>query len=162
MLLPFVLLLLAVYHLLLGEFDINFYLSEKPPEFLKALILGALIGSALVYTLLRLFISWVFCLPFLLINGLLPAQAMAASREAVHGKRLKIGAWLLSWLGFSLLASALVSGLVGLIGTLTLPLAAKSFATLLVVVSLITFLGAVLNFVLTLCASSILSLSRPA
>jgi glycerophosphoryl diester phosphodiesterase len=158
MLVPFLLLLFAVYHFLLGEYDINFYLSEKPPEFIKALILGALIGSALVYALLRLFISWVFCLPFLLINALSPGQALASSREAVHGKRLKIGAWLSSWLGFSLLASAVVSGLMGIIGTLILPLAAKSFATLLAVVSFIALLGTVLNFVLTLCASSILSL----
>jgi len=157
-LVPFLLLLLAIYYFLLGEFDINFYLSEKPPEFRQAVVLGALIGIALAYVLLRLFISWVFCLPFLLINGLPPAQAMDASRKAVHGKRIKIGAWLLSWLVLSLFFSALFTGLVGLIGTSLIPLAVDSFGVLLIVLSVIALLSVGVNFVLTLCASSILSL----
>jgi glycerophosphoryl diester phosphodiesterase len=157
-LVPFLLLLLAIYYFLLGEFDINFYLSKKPPEFRQAVVLGALIGIALLYVLLRLFISWVFCLPFLLINSLPPAHAMDASRKAVHGKRMKIGAWLMSWLVFSLFFSALFTGLVGLIGTSLIPLAVDSFGILLMVLSVIALLSVVVNFVLTLCASSILSL----
>jgi len=105
-----------------------------------------------------LFISWVFCLPFLLINGLPPAQAMDTSRKAVNGKRLKIGAWLLSWLVFSLFVSALLTGLIGLIGTSLIPLAVDSFGILLIVLSVIALLSAVVNFVLTLFTNSILSL----
>jgi len=149
-LVPFLLLLLVIYYFLLGEFDINFYLSEKPPEFRQAVVLGALIGIALVYVLLRLFISWVFCLPFLLINGLPPAQAMDASRKAAHGKRMNIGAWLSSWLVLSLFFSALFTGLVGLIGTTLIPLAADSFGILLIVLSVIALLSVAVNFVLTL------------
>ena len=157
-LVPFLLLLLAIYYFLLGEFDINFYLSEKPPEFLQAVVLGVLIGIVLIYVLLRLFFSWIFCLPFLLINGLPPAQAMDASRKAVRGKRTKIGAWLLSWLVFGFFVSALFTGLVGLIGTSLIPLAVESFGILLIVLSVIALLSVVVNFVLTLCANSVLSL----
>ena len=157
-LVPFLLLLLAIYYFLLGEFDINFYLSEKPPEFRQAVVLGGLTGIALVYVLLRLFISWVFCLPFLLINGLPPAQAMGASRKAVHGKQIKIGVWLLSWLVFSLFVSALFTGLIGLIGTSLIPLAVDSSGILLIVLSAIALLSVGVNFVLTLCTSSVVSL----
>jgi len=74
LLLPFLFLLSAVYFSLLGEFDINYYLSERPPEFYQALALGVLISIALIYFVLRLAISWVFCLPFLLINDLPPGR----------------------------------------------------------------------------------------
>ncbi len=157
-LVPFLLLLGAIYYFLLGEFDINFYLSEKPPEFYQAVVAAALLGAGLIYTLSRLFISWVFCLPFLLINGLSPAQAMKASREAVAGKRIRIGLWLLSWLALSLLFSALFTGLLGLMGTYLVPLAGDSFGILLLVLGALALLGAAVTFVLTWCGSSLLSL----
>jgi glycerophosphoryl diester phosphodiesterase len=151
-------LMWAVYFFLLSEFDINYYLSEKPPEFYKAVTLGALIGIALIYFLLRLTISWVFCLPFLLFDDLLPAQAMSASRKAVEGRRLNIASWILSWLGFHLFASAFSTGLIGLIGTSLVPLAVDSFGVLLTVLSVIALLGSAVSFALTLLASSLLSL----
>jgi glycerophosphoryl diester phosphodiesterase len=157
-LLPFLLLLSAVYFLLLGEFDINYYLSERPAEFRQAVILGTVIGIALFYFMLRLAISWVFCLPFLLIDDLSPAQALEASREAVRGKRINIAGWLLSWLVFSFLASVFMTGLIGLIGASLIPLAVNSFAALLIVLSVIALFSAAVNFALTLCTGSLLSL----
>ncbi len=157
-LLPFLFSLLAVYSLLLGEFDINYYLNERPPEFRQALVLGTVIGIALIYFMLRLAISWVFCLPFLLIDDLSPAQALDASRKAVHGKRITIAGWLLSWLVFSLLASAFITGLIALIGTSLIPLAVNSFAALLMVLSVVALLSTAVNFALTCCTSSLLSL----
>jgi len=158
LLLPFLFLLLAAYFSLLGEFDINYYLSERPREFYQALALGVLISIALVYFVLRLAISWVFCLPFLLINDLPPGQAMIASRNAAQGRRLSIATCLLSWLLFSSLASAFITGLIGLAGTLLIPLAMASFGALLIVVSVIALLSVTMNFVLTLLSSSLLSL----
>ena len=58
--LPFLLLILAVYKTYLGEYDINYYLSVKPPEFMTALLLAGLIVLVLVFMLIRLFISWVY------------------------------------------------------------------------------------------------------
>jgi len=157
-LLPFLLLLLAVYSSLLGEYDINFYLSRKPPEFVQAVVLGSLIATALMYVLMRQFIGWVFCLPFLLINGLSPAQAMSRSREAIRGHRLQIGAWLAAWLVSSLLVAAVITGFLGLTGDLLVPFTVASFSKLLLVLSILSLLAAVLNFALTWISNSILSI----
>jgi glycerophosphoryl diester phosphodiesterase len=157
-LLPFLLLLSAVYFFLLGEYDINYYLSERPAEFHQAVVLGTVIGIVLIYFMLRLAISWIFCLPFLLIHDLSPARAMAASHKAVRGKRINIAVWLLSWLVFSLLVSALITGLIGVIGTSLIPLAVNSFVALLIVLSVIGLLSVAVNFALTLCTNSLLSL----
>jgi glycerophosphoryl diester phosphodiesterase len=155
---PFLLLLLVVYTSLLSEYDINFYLSRKPPEFLQAVVMGGLIVIALVFVLMRQFIGWVFCLPLLLINGLSPVQAMSRSREAVMGQRLQIGAWLAAWLVSSLLVAAAITGLMGLAGNLLVPFAVASFRKLLLVLSMLSLLAAVLNFALTWISNSILSI----
>ncbi len=55
---PFLAVAGAVYFALLTEYDINYYLQEKPPEFLVAVGIGAVIAAALVALLLRLFTSW--------------------------------------------------------------------------------------------------------
>jgi len=155
---PFLLLFLATYYILLGEFDINFYLSEKPPEFYQALIIAGLIAAVMAWLLLRLFISWVFALPFLLLNGLSPTQALAASRRAVKGHRLKIGVLLVIWMIVSVAISALITGLIGVLGTFLVPMAVKSIAVLLLVLSVVAIFSISMNFVLTLFSNSVLGL----
>jgi glycerophosphoryl diester phosphodiesterase len=152
------LLLLVVYTSLLGDYDINYYLGRKPPEFVLAVVLGGLITLVLLYALARQLIGWVFCLPLLLINGLSPVQAMNRSREAVRGQRLQIGFWLVAWLGSSLLAAAAVTGVIGLTGNLLVPLAVASFRRLLFVLSLLSMLAVMLNLALTWISNSILSI----
>ena len=156
--LPFLLLILAVYKAFLGEYDINYYLSEKPPEFLAALLLGGLIALVLVFVLMRLFISWVFCLPLLLVNGLSPAQAMKKSKEAVVGHRKHIGTWLLAWLAATMLVAACVTALVSAAGNLLVPLTLDSFGNLLLVLSMLSLIALLLNLAVTWISNSFLSL----
>jgi glycerophosphoryl diester phosphodiesterase len=156
--LPFLLLILAVYKAFLGEYDINYYLSEKPPEFLTALLLAGLIVLALVFVLMRLFISWVYCLPLLLVNGLTPAQAMKKSKEAVIGHRKHIWAWLLAWVAATILAAASITALVRATGNLLVPLTLDSYGNLLLVLSVLSLLALLLNMVVTWLSSSFLSL----
>ena len=157
-LLPFVLLLLLIYRLLLSDYDINFYLAEKPPEWQLAVALGAVVALACGANLLRLFISWVFCLPLLIFSGRAPRQALADSSRAARGERVAIGTWLLAWLVGSLLLTAAVSGLLTLAGMYLLPSSAESIKTLLVVLGLASLGGFLLYFAVTFAASSWLSL----
>ncbi len=113
---PFVLLLGLVYLLLLSDYDINYYLAVKPAEWRAALLWAALIGFGWAIHLLRLFISWVFCLPLVLLNAVKPSEALAQSRSAVQGQQREIGAWLIGWLIFSTLAAAAASALVATAG----------------------------------------------
>jgi len=157
-LLPFVLLLLLLYQLLLSDYDINYYLAENPPEWKWAIALGGIIAAACAANLLRLFINWVFCLPLMLFSGRSPLQALADSRAAAQGHRVAIGIWLLAWLLASLLLTAVVSGLLTLAGMYLVPGAAVSVETLLLALGLVSLTGFLLYFAISFAASSWLSL----
>jgi len=157
-LLPFGLLLLLVYKALLGEYDINYYLSEKPPEFVQAALLGGLILVGLVFVSMRVFIDWAFCLPLLLINGMSPSEAMTGSKEAAREYRLHIAAWLAGWAIFSLTGAAAVGAFMLISGRLLLPLALDSFNIVLLVLIAISLLATVLNMGVAWISSSFLSL----
>jgi glycerophosphoryl diester phosphodiesterase len=86
MLLPLVVCLIAIYFILLGAHDINYYLSVEPTEWKWALIFCALSfllwGSAVCLLLLR----WIYALP-LWLEGMRPFRAtLAASWDATYRK----------------------------------------------------------------------------
>jgi len=157
---PFVLLLALVYQLLLSDYDINYYLAVKPPEWRAALIWAALIGFGWAIHLLRLFISWVFCLPLVLLNAVKPSEALARSRSAAQGQRREIGAWLIGWLILSTLAAAVASALVATAGNLFIHISveSESMKALLVTLSLVSLFGFILSFAVTFISTSMLSL----
>lgn len=157
-LLPFVLLIYLLYLWLVSEYDINYYLAEQPPEWRLAVALGAAVGAAGAFNLLRLFMNWIFCLPLLLFSTRTPSQALADSRAAVRGHRIAIGARLASWLAASLMATAIVSALLTLAGMYLIPLAVTSIGTLLLALGLVSLTGFLLYFGVTFAASSWLSL----
>jgi glycerophosphoryl diester phosphodiesterase len=157
-LLPFVLLLLLLYKLLLSEYDINYYLAEKPPEWKWALALGGVVAAACAANLLRLFVSWVFCLPLMLFSGRSPTQALADSHAAARGHRVAISTWLLAWLLAGLLLTAAVSALLTLAGMFLVPGAAVSVEALLLALGLVSLAGFLLYFAIGFAASSWLSL----
>jgi len=157
-LLPFVLLLLLVFQLLLSDYDINYYLAEKPAEWRWAIALGSVIGLACGANLLRLFINWIFCLPLSMFSGRSPRQALADSKRAARGHRGAIGAWLLAWLIAGLLLTATVSALLTLAGMYLIPHAAGSIKALLLALGLVSLTGFVLYFAVTFAASAWLSL----
>jgi glycerophosphoryl diester phosphodiesterase len=85
-LLPLVVCLVAIYLLLLGAHDINYYLSVKPAEWKWALVLCALSfllwGPAVCSLLLR----WIYALP-LWLEGMRPFRAtLTASWDTTYRK----------------------------------------------------------------------------
>ena len=157
-LLPFVLLLLLVYRLLLSDYDINYYLAEKPPEWRWAVVLGTIVAVAAAANLLRLFINWVFCLPLQLLSSRSPARALTDSRKAARGHRGQIGTRLLAWLVITSLLATAVSALLSVAGMYLIPHAAASIEALLLALSLVSLTGFVLYFAITFGAASWLSL----
>jgi glycerophosphoryl diester phosphodiesterase len=156
--LPFVLLLLLIYIGLLSDYDINYYLAEKPPEWRLAIGLGGAVGLVCIANLLRLFVNWVFCLPLLMLGGRSPKQALADSAGAARGRRGEIFAWLLAWLAASVLLTAAVSALVTVAGMYLIPGAAASLEALVLALGLVSLTSFVLYFGISFAASSWLSL----
>jgi glycerophosphoryl diester phosphodiesterase len=155
---PFALLLGVVYLWLLSDYDINYYLAERPSEWRLAVMLGLVLGAICSVNLLRLFMNWIFCLPLALFSSRGASQALADSQAAVHGHRKKIGAWLLSWVAANALLTAAVSGSLTLAGMYAIPSAVTSISSLLLALGLISLTGLVLYFGATFAASALLSL----
>lgn len=155
---PFVLLLGLVYLWLLTEYDINYYLAERPPELRLAIALGMVIGAGASVNLLRLLLNWILCLPLLLFSGCGPARSLADSRAAVRGHRVRIGAYLALWLAAGLLLSAGASALLTLIGMALIPLTVTTMKALLLALGLLSLTGGAVYIAVTCAASAWLSL----
>lgn len=104
---PFAATMGAVYYFLLSGTDINFYLAERPPRFLVALALGALIGLAALIVLIRLLIRWVYTPAICLDEGLEGRAALQQSQRETAGKRRQLLIWIFLWFATTSLFSSL-------------------------------------------------------
>jgi glycerophosphoryl diester phosphodiesterase len=144
-LIPYVIAALLVYKLLLTDYDINYYLAEKPREWTLALGFGALILAALVLHLAWRFSGWINGLPLVLFSGIRPYRALQQSqacgrtfqRLALRG----IAGWALVSLAVAALASWLYSGT----GKVLIGLVDESLGTLLPALGLMALVGFVLS-----------------
>ncbi len=123
---PFLAVAALVYFNLLTTYDINYYLQERPPVFLVALGVGAIILVTLLALLLRLFTGWFFALPLVLFAGFSAMRALSQSRESACGRRRPLLVWIVGWMLATGVMSALVTGLVGLLARLLIPWASNS------------------------------------
>ena len=155
---PFVLVASLVYQSLLSDYDINYYLTVKPPEWNLAILLGGLTAVAWGIYLLWLFIGWIFCLPLLLLKRISPRQAISRSRDAVQGHRLAIGARLVAWLVLSAFAAAFSTAVVAVAGELLIPVHTDSMALLILVLSLVSIFGFALSLAVTFFSTALLCL----
>jgi glycerophosphoryl diester phosphodiesterase len=96
-LVPFVLLALLMYRVLLSEHDIYFYWKERPPVFWLAAGIGLVLALAALAVVLWLYVRWAFALPILLFENQFSRAALRNSRERVRGMAWRIGLLLLGW-----------------------------------------------------------------
>ncbi|MGB6854652.1 MAG: glycerophosphodiester phosphodiesterase [Thermoanaerobaculia bacterium] len=147
-----------VYLLLLTEFDINYYLAEKPPEFYLAAVLIGLVVVALVIVLARLVIGWAYALPLVLFENEGGAEALKESRDLAAGNRPRLAWWLIGWAVLSLLAATLVTAGVGAIARLVIPEASESLTAVVVGTGTAMVVSGVLNLLVSFVTGAIFSL----
>lgn len=150
---PFLLVAGGVYLWLLGEFDINFYLSQRPTEFKVAVGIGVVLMLVLTGILLRLFSGWFLALPLILFDGVPPANGLKASQKLVSGQRRQILTWLVTWLILVLLLNGLLMVLVGVAGRLLIPATVSSLLVLATRVGLMLFVLGLSSLILNLFAT---------
>ena len=110
---PFAVLSLLVANRLIGEFDINYYLSEKPPElFLAGGIIGLLLAVMACILINRLSL-WAVSLHLVLFGDLGPAEAFRKSSERMLGKRVTLLRSLGTWLAIRVFLTLLVGLIFG-------------------------------------------------
>jgi glycerophosphoryl diester phosphodiesterase len=144
-LVPFLVAIGLVYFALLRGHDINYFLARKPPEFLLALALAAVIVAALAALLVRTIARWALALPLLLFENVHPRRALGASATRSAGHRglivLVLAGWAASAVVLGVAADALVKG----IGRAAAPHLAGSVAMLVLFLAGLVFVWAVLG-----------------
>ncbi|MEM6689585.1 MAG: glycerophosphodiester phosphodiesterase [Planctomycetota bacterium] len=150
---PFLLVAVGVYFGLLRDYDINYYLNEKPFEFKTAVGIGCVLGLVLTAILVRMYSAWVLALPLVLFGETSSKQVLSASREAVQGDRKRVVKWLVTWLVFILIANAMLGGLVRVLGNVLLPESIGSIALLVTRVGALLILTALGGIAIHLLSS---------
>jgi glycerophosphoryl diester phosphodiesterase len=104
---PFVVVALLVAQQSLTEYDINYYLKEKPPEFIRVVVIDGLLLAVMSIVLIRKLLGWSAALPLVLFSDVNPRQSFARSEAVLQGQRYPL---LLTLIGWAVISAALVAG----------------------------------------------------
>ncbi|NQT11461.1 MAG: glycerophosphodiester phosphodiesterase, partial [Planctomycetes bacterium] len=107
--LPFAAAVGTAYSAWLTEYDINYYLAERPPAFWRAVAVAGVALVGLVLTWGWLYVRLMFALPACILANQRPVAGLKTSLRLTQGSVLRMTAVLLTWL----LLIAIFSGLVG-------------------------------------------------
>ena len=112
---PFAVVGLLVAKRYLTQFDINYYLSNRPPEFLFAASVIAVVAAVLVIFLLNRLLSWALSLHVVLFDEASPNNAFGVSARRMNGNRLSLLKQVIVWLAIRAAIAALMALIVGLV-----------------------------------------------
>ena len=152
---PFLALAAIIYATLLTQYDINYYLKERPPVFLVAVSLGAVILLAVLAILLCLVTKWFFALPLVLFEGAEGRDALRISSERSRSHRWVILGWLVGWVLASAVLSAIGTGMVALLGRLIIPSLADSLRLLAFGLGGVVLIGTLINLLVNLLSTTV-------
>ncbi|WP_295887515.1 glycerophosphodiester phosphodiesterase family protein [uncultured Thiohalocapsa sp.] len=161
-LLPLVAVAAVVYTTLLGAHDINWYLDQRPPEFMAALVIGAVLVTVAAVVVIRFMVAWGISIPLCLYERICARAALRRSAELLRGRRWRAFRLVVLNLLLALALSAAVlwladAGLGALLRLLDGPRALVSATAVAVV--LLAALATLLSFgVLAVLAASIMHL----
>ena len=151
--LPFLLIAGAAYFSLLREYDINYYLNERPFEFKVAIAIGVAVVAALVCILLRLYSGWFLALPLVLFDQVPASDALRASRDLIAGNRRRVLIWLIVWLAFVVASNMLVTAVIGGVGRFLIPSGVGSIVVLATRIGLLVLLLTASSLIVNLFAT---------
>lgn len=155
---PFLAGIAAVYRLLLGKFDINFYLSDKPPEFRVALAIAGVLVSALAVLVAWKIATWLFALPVVLFEGRGGKEALRVSADATTSVRPQIMSWLCGWVLGVFLLSTLATFLVGIVTSIVLPHEGTHIVWFVIRLGVVLILSGVANLAVTVFTTTMFPL----
>ena len=151
--LPFLAVGGVIAWFLLTDYDINYYLAQKPPVFLVAAAIIGLLLLTMLVVLLRKLLSWSLALPLLLFTNVSPARCFTESVSLTLGhKRLFVTA-LGTWGVATLLLGSVVLGSVQLLGSKLAPLFFDSITWLVPVLGGLVALWSLGNLLVTTLTS---------
>ncbi len=155
---PILALVGGVYWTFLRHHDINYYLLNRPPEFVWAAGISGVLVAVLGVLLVIKIVSWSLALPAVLFEDLRPLAAVRDSVTDSRGHRWTIFWWIVAWLVAGALASAVVTWTIGFIGRIAVPTSGDSISTVALVIGAVGLLSLTANAVLSFLSAAFLAL----
>ena len=147
--LPFLAACGAIGWFLLTDYDINYYLSEKPPAFwFAAFSIGAVLLVMTVLLILRL-LDWLLTLPLVLFSAVSAGLSFSSSAALVRGRRPQLLILLGGWVVMMALWNVVLLFCIEIVGSQLIPLFNDSINMLVVVLGGLAALFFLGNFFLT-------------
>ena len=130
----------------LSEHDINYYLSERPPEFV--VVAGLVVGLGIIVAALvgRSLLGWSLALPLVMFDKVKPGQAFKVSESALQGKRGVCLKAFLRWMFMAALLTAIPFLFLKLGMDLVLTSGSSQLTTMALMLGLIGAVWSGLNF----------------
>lgn len=147
--LPFLVVAGVIAWLLLSEYDINYYLAEKPPVFLLA---AGGIGLLLLFMtahLVRKLISWILALPLILLTDTDPKESFAQSESLTKGYKKQLVSLFFLWAGTAFMLEFILLGILQISGTFLIPHFSKAIPVLVIFLGGLVALYSVGNLFIT-------------
>ncbi|MFC1826638.1 glycerophosphodiester phosphodiesterase family protein [Thermodesulfobacteriota bacterium] len=151
--LPFLAVSIAITWFLITDYDINYYLTEKPPVFLAAVVVIGLLLLTMFTVLIRKLLAWSLALPLVLFTDVSPARSFVESENLTQSNRLLFLITLGIWALASLLLGMVVLGSVPFLGARLAPLFFDSVNLLLLVLGGLVALLTLGNLMVTTLTS---------
>jgi glycerophosphoryl diester phosphodiesterase len=130
----------------LTDHDINYYLAEKPSEFLIVVAVAATLAIPLLWLLARRLLDWCLVLPLVMFENGGAGQVFAASKSRVEGKRRMCLKALLNWVLIAITLSLVPLVIVELGMQVVLGSSSSQLTMLALLVGLLGAVWASLNF----------------
>lgn len=119
--------------LLITRYDINYYLTERPPAFWAVVAASCVLITVMAAILSRKVISWSLTFPLVVLVGLTPWQSFAESARSVAGAGWVIFRIFAIWLLAAISLSTLVLASIETLGSWIVPIFMDSLGPLAMV-----------------------------
>ncbi len=146
---PFVAAIAGAAWLLLRTYDINYYLSHKPPEFLAAVAIAGLLALVMVLVMTSRIAGWLLSLPMVLFEEIGGRDSLRASEKATSAHRRKLGIWIIGWIVATALLAMSATFLVGSAAGFLVPRVTSNITLLLITLSGFLVLSGIANLAIS-------------
>lgn len=151
--LPFIALSAAIAWFTITDYDINYYLTTKPPVFLFTVSVIIILLFIMSQLLIKKLLSWSLSLPILLFSNTVTSQLFSSSTEQIQGHKKNLFISLALWAFLTVSLGAAIIGSIHFFGSLLAPRFLGSTTLLLSFLAIFITLVSIANFLITTCSS---------
>jgi glycerophosphoryl diester phosphodiesterase len=155
---PFAVAAGLVYGWLLSGHDINFYLQQRPPEFLAAVGIAVVLVTGWLVVVTWMIANWLFALAVIVFHPVRPAQVLRESRQRVAGYRRQVLLWIAGWLLLTTALSTLANAAVVAAGRAVIPGLQPSLSLLVAAIGVALLLAFSVTLVIHLLGQSLFAI----